>query len=115
MGRHDNRSRKKGLGDEHRAAVFHNEGVAILQRFAPVLGFNSGLARTQDQRRAVSPEQFECRRDPCEGVGFAVQERAVEIGDDQFHTSSGCEIHGPGHIHLTPYCTVRNGVELLTR
>jgi hypothetical protein len=66
-------------------AVFDDEWVPIFQAPSPELDFGSRLAGDQNPRYSPQPESIECRPRPIPSVGIAVQQRPIEIREDEIH------------------------------
>ena len=77
------REREQTLGNADPAAIFEDERIVIAQTLAVDLDLPTRLARTEHEgnpERAQHPQ----RREGCgETVGFRVEQRPVEVGEDE--------------------------------
>ncbi len=68
--------------NEYPAAVFADERMAVVQLHADGFHFRARLAGTENQRDALRPDQAQGRQRRREGIRRGVEQRPVQIGDD---------------------------------
>jgi len=78
------------LGDEHGAPVFDDERVRDAEFGPQVLLFGAGLGRTENQGSARAAHPVQCGSGPVAGVGLPIEERSVQIGEENDSRRHAC-------------------------